>query len=151
MQRWIAIGVAAMILLLGGAYFARKSYKQNLPSPVWVPLPINPELPVEKQDEIARELKAKLSDRKILIVVSKDLGLAGEWELPTDAACADELARRMFVRAGEHETPLGKTPTINIGVNGKAKERRLSEKISMRLMDDVFEILGIEPPPKKEF
>ncbi|MEX1116017.1 MAG: hypothetical protein WEB53_12255 [Akkermansiaceae bacterium] len=151
MQRWIAIGVGAMIVLLGGAYFGLKSYKQNRPSPIWVPMPINPELPIEKQDEIARELKKKLSDREILAVVSKDLGLMGEWKLPTDAACADELAMRMFVRAGEHETPMGKTPTINIGVNGKVKDRAVSEKISMRLMDDVFKILGIEPPPKKEF
>jgi hypothetical protein len=140
-----------MILLLGGAYFGVKTYKQNRPSPVWVPMPINPELPIEKQDEIARELKKKLSDREILAVVSKDLGLMGEWKLPTDAACADELAMRMFVRAGEHETPMGKTPTINIGVNGKVKDRAVSEKISMRLMDDVFKILGMKAPPKKEF
>lgn len=138
-----------MILLLGGAFFAVKALKQNRPSPVWVPLAINPETPVEKQDEIARELKAKLSDREILKVVSKDLGLAAAWKLPTDAAAADELARRMFVRAGERETPLGKTPTIDIGVNGKVKERAMSEKISLRLMDDVSKILGIELPPKK--
>jgi hypothetical protein len=58
---------------------------------------------------------------------------------------------RMFVRAGEDETPMGKTPTINIGVNGKVKDRAVSEKISMRLMDDVFKILGMKAPPKKEF
>jgi hypothetical protein len=139
-----------MGLLLVGAFFAVKAYKQNRPSPVWVPLSINPELPVEKQDEIARELKVKLSEREILKVVSKDLGLAAEWKLPNDAAGADELARRMFVRAGERETPLGKTPTIDIGVNGKVKERVMSEKISLRLMDDVSKILGIEPPPKKK-
>lgn len=138
-----------MILLLGGAFFAVKALKQNRPSPVWVPMAIHPETPAEKQDQIARELKAKLSKREILKVVSKDLGLAAAWQLPNDAAAADELARRMFVRAGERETPLGKTPTIDIGVNGKVKERALSEKISMRLMDDVFKILGIEPPPKK--
>lgn len=149
MQRWIAIGVGAMILLLGGAFFAVKAIKQNRPGPVWVPLAIDPETPVEKQDEIARDLKAKLSDREILKVISKDLGLAAEWKLPNDAAGADELARRMFVRAGERETPLGKTPTIDIGVNGKVKERAMSEKISMRMIDDVSKILGIEPPPKK--
>jgi hypothetical protein len=138
-----------MILLLGGAFFAVKALKQNRPSPVWVPLSIHPETPVEKQDEIARELKSKLSNREILKGISKDLGLAAAWNLPNDAAGADELARRMFVRAGERETPLGKTPTIDIGVNGKVKERVMSEKISLRLMADVSEILGIKLPPQK--
>jgi len=137
-----------MVLLLGGAFFTFKAYKQNRPSPVWVPLTINSKLSVEKQDEIARELKVKMSDPGVLAVVSHDLGLAEEWDLASDQAAADELGRRMFIRVGELETALGRTPTIDVGVDGKVKERKLSEKIAMRLVEDVFEILGIEQPPK---
>jgi hypothetical protein len=148
MQRWIAIGLGAMVVLLGGAFFAFKAYKQNRPSPIWVPLSINSELSIEKQEEIARELTVKMSDPKVLAVVSQDLSLAKEWDLANDEAAADELGRRMFIRAGELETALGRTPTIDVGVEGKVKERKLSEKIAMRLVKDVFKILGVDAPPK---
>jgi hypothetical protein len=44
---------------------------------------------------------------------------------------------------------MGKVPAIHIGVHGKRKESALSGKIAMRLMDDVWPILGIDPPPQK--
>jgi hypothetical protein len=147
MQRWIVLGVAAMVLLFGGGAFALRTYKQNRPNPVWVPLPLNPNVSVEKQDELARELKAKLSEREKLVKVSHDLSLPKEWALPTDEVCADVLARRIFVRSGEHETPMGKVPSVNVGIDGKRKERVISEKIAMRLMKDVWEHLGVKVPP----
>jgi len=53
MQRWIVVGVVAVLLFCGmgiGGLFAYRAYKQNLPGPVWVPMPVNPELPPEKCD-----------------------------------------------------------------------------------------------------
>ena len=44
-----------------------------------------------------------------------------------------------------------KVPSINVGVKGKRKNQELSGKIAMRLMEDVWNFLGIKPPPKKEF
>jgi len=149
MQRWIVVGVIAMAMVFGGGLFAFRTYKQNRPYPVWVPLPINPELPTERQDEIAKNLKTQLLERKILVQVSKDVGLKSEWQLASDDLCADELAKRVFVRLGDTTTKMGRVPSVNIGLNGKSKERAVSEKIAMRLIKDVYTILGIDPPPGK--
>jgi len=149
MQRWIVVGVIAMAMAFGGGLFAFRTYKQNRPYPVWVPLPINPELPTERQDAIAKDLKTKLLDRKILVQVSKDLKLTDEWKMGSDAQCVEELKNRIIVRVGETTNRTGRIPSIDVGMNGKAKERAMSEKISMRLVKDVYKILGIDPPPAR--
>ena len=56
----------AVALVFGGGLFAVRAYKQNRPAPVWVPMPINPELPVAKVDEIVGKLKTDLSDEALL-------------------------------------------------------------------------------------
>ena len=149
MQRWIVIGVFAMALLLGGGAVAYKTYKQNLPFPIWVPIPLNPQFPTEKQDALAKDLNSKLCTPEILTQVSKDLGLMNEWKMSSDAECAAELKKRIFVRVGEMNTPTGLNPTIDVGIRGKNKEHELSGKICTRLMADVWKILGIKPPPQK--
>ncbi len=147
MQRWIAASVLVVMLMLGGAYlYYKKVYQQNLPHPVWVPMPINPELPSAKVQEIMAELKKKLSEPEILVKVSSDLGLVKKWDLPSDEICAKEIEGRIFIRTGDMDTPMGKVPAIHIGVRGKEKESALSGEISMRLMQDVWKILGIKPP-----
>lgn len=149
MQRLIILGALAILLISGGAVFAYSTYKQSRPYPVWVPIPINPQLPVEKQNELAKELESKLSTPEVLTQVSKDLGLTTAWKMASDAQCAAELKKRVFVRIGTKESPTGLTPTIEIGLKGTRKEHLLSEKISMRLMTDVWKILGIKPPQRK--
>lgn len=153
MQRWIVAGVVAVLLIGGmgvGGLFAYRSYKQNLPAPIWVPMPINPELPADKRDEVIDKLKTELEQPERLAKVSKDVGLVAKWGLPTDEACAAELGKRMFVRAGDMDTPMGKVPAIHIGLTGKRKEREVSGEVAMRLMEDVWKILGIDPPKRKE-
>lgn len=151
MQRWIALGVVAIVLLLSGGYFAHRFYEQNRPQPVWVPLAINPAMPVEKRDEMAKDLKGKLQDRVTLILVSKDLRLAQKWHMASDEAAASEIARRLFVKVGEADGPHGKVPSINIGVTGKSKDKDLSTALATRLMDDVWKALGVSPPGQKDF
>jgi hypothetical protein len=152
MQRWIVAGIVAVLLIgaMGvGGLFAYRSYKANLPAPIWVPMPINPELPNDKRDEIIGKLKTELEQPERLAKVSNDVGLVSKWGLPTDEACAAELGKRLFVRAGEMDTAMGKVPAIHIGLTGKRKESEVSGEIAMRLMDDVWKILGIDPPAKK--
>ena len=138
-----------MLLLVGGVGFVYYTYKQNYADPIWVPLPLKAEVSVEKRDQIARDLKAKLGEREVLVKVSQDLGLARKWQVVSDEEAAKELGKRLFVKPGEVDTPLGKVPSLNIGVTGKHKERDVSGEISVRLMDDVWKILGIKPPPQQ--
>jgi hypothetical protein len=152
MQRWIVLGLVAVLLATGGGVFALRVYKQNRPQPIWVPLPVNPELTVEKRGELAAEIKKNLLKPDVLIQVSKDLNLARVMEMPTDEAAANEISQRLFVDVGEAAAPTGGTvPSINIGIRGKRKDTELSGKIAMRLMQDVWKILGIKPPPAKDF
>lgn len=150
MQRWIAVAVVAVMLLLGGGWYAHRAYKQNRPQPMWVPLPINPQLPTAKRDALIQELKTKLGDQARLVKVSRDVGLTKKWHLASDDDCAKQIRQNYFVRAGEADTPMGKVPSINIGVTGKSKDREISGEIAMRLMVDVQEILGIPPAPTRK-
>ncbi len=152
MQRWIVAGVVAVLLLGGGgmAAYYKFVYNPNRPAPFWVPMPINPELPAEKRDEIIKHLKTGLGQPERLAKVSKDVGLVTKWGLPSDEACAAELGKRLFVKEGDMDMPMGKVPAIHVGLTGKRKESKVSEEIVMRLMDDVWKVLGIDPPAKKQ-
>lgn len=140
-----------MMLMVGGGGFAYWTYKQNRPNPVWVPLVINRELPEDKREEIAKELKAKLSKSEILRQISSDLHLAQKWHLPTDEVAAQEIAKRLFVRVGEADSPEGRVPSINVGVEGSRRDAAISGEIALRLMKEVWKILGINPPAEKPF
>jgi hypothetical protein len=151
MQRWILAGGLVLMLIFGGGIYAYSQYKQSRPHPVWVPLPINRELPDEKRVEIATKLKAGLQTDDILLAVSKDLGLPAKLKLSGDTEAAAEIRKRLFVDLGEAESPMGRVPSINVGVKGIARDKDVSGEIAMRLMEDVWKILGIKAPPKREF
>lgn len=144
------MGVVAMMLVLGGGAFAYRAYKENRPYKMWVPMPINPEMPVEKRDEIAKNLKEKLGRTEILLQISKDLGLPAKFHLASHDEAVEEISHELFVQVGEADGPMGKVPSINIGMNGKSKNKELSGEIAMRLMDDVWKILGVKAPMKKD-
>ena len=111
---------------------------------------INPELPEAKRDVIIKQLKEKLGERALLVKVSQDVGLMKKWKVKTDDEGARQIAEIMFVRMGEADTPQGKVPSINIGVTGKSKDTAISGEIAMRLMEDVWKILGISPRKPSE-
>lgn len=140
-----------MLLLAGGGWSARHAYRQNRSHPMWVPMQINPALPLARRDAIIEDLKTKLSDQTLLVKVSQDVGLTSKLHLASDATGASKIRESMFVRAGEADTPMGKVPSINIGVTGKYKDREISAAIAMRLMTDVWKILGLPAPraPRK--
>ncbi len=148
MQRWIAIGVLLVMLLCAGGAVAYWNQRQNTPTPMWVPLPIRNDLPEDELKKTITELRDKLHDEDLLLKVAKDLGLAGKWKMETDGEAQRELANRIFVKIGDMDSPMGKVPAVHIGVTGKKRERQLSGEIAMRLMEDVWKILGIKPPQK---
>jgi len=144
MQRWIAIGVVFLVLIFGAGAVGIRVYKQNRPHPVWVPLPLNPEVPGDKKLQLAKDLKKKLQDHALLVRVSQDLGLPKKLKLATDDEAANAVAARLFVKVGEADTPTGtKVPSLNVGVTGKRKDQKISEEIALRINQDVRKILGI--------
>lgn len=151
MQRWILFSFVVITLLIVGGGFAYKNHKQNRAHPVWVPLRINPELPLEKQNEIAKALKSGLSNPEVLIKVSMDLNVPKALGLKSDEQAADVIASRLFVDVGKASSPNGiEVPAINVGVKGIEKDQEISGKIAVRLIQDVWKILGIDPPAQSE-
>jgi hypothetical protein len=148
MQRWIVIGGLAVMLVMGGGAFAWWNHKQNLPAPMWVPLPVRGEFPVEERDQTIKELNTRLHDSVLLQKVVEDLRLTEKWDLESEREAVERLSGRVFVRMGDMDTPMGSMLAVHIGVTGKAKERELSAEIAERLMLDVWKILGIESPRK---
>ncbi|OYV04605.1 MAG: hypothetical protein CFE26_15980, partial [Verrucomicrobiales bacterium VVV1] len=126
-------------------------HRRNRPDKVWVPLPLGPEAPEDARKAFAKQLDAELRKPSVLLGVATDVQLAEKFALPTAEAAADELGKRLFVELGQVDTPMGKAPSLNIGVNGKSREHALLGKISERLMKDVKRILGVKDQPAPAF
>lgn len=144
MQKWIAAGLVAMVIFCVGGWFAIKAYKQNRPNPVWVELPINPKLPSKQRDETIKMLMEKLSNRAILEQVSRDVGVKRKWQLESEDAAVNEIAKRLFVRAGDTKAKIGRVPALHIGLKGKRKESQVTGEVAVRLMPEVVKILQAE-------
>ncbi len=113
---------------------------------MWVPLRVPDDFPAAQRDQTIKELNTQLRDPVQLQEVVKDLGLTEKWKLASEREAVQRLSGRVFVRMGDMATPMGKVPALHIGVTGKAKERELSGQIALRLMKDVWKILGVKPP-----
>jgi len=141
MQRLIAASLIVLVLLLiGGSGFGYWASRQNRPYPIYVPLKVNPDTSATTREEIAKSLKAKLSEPELLLKVSKDVGLKAKWQLASAEAGAAEIQKRLFVRVT--------ATTIDIGVEGKKKEKMVSGDIVTQLMEEVKKIIGVPAPPK---
>lgn len=149
MQRWIALGVLTLVLVFGGGYFGYKAYKASRPRPIWVPLTINPELDKQQRDAACTHLKDYVSEEQRLLAIVRDMKLSQVWSLPSENAAAAELKKRIFVRMGSVTTPMGDVPSINVGLHGTQKEKPMTEKIVMRMMEDVKEAIARPSAEKK--
>lgn len=136
--------MVAVFLLIGGGGVAYWNYKQGRPCPMWVALPLNPQLSVERREEAAKDLKTKVGTKEILARISKDLNLTKKWRMASDDESVAELGRRLFVKVGEMDSPMGTVPSINIGVQGSRKDKGVSEEIATHLMADVKKLLKAE-------
>ena len=151
MQRWIALAAVAVVLLGIGGGALLWNHRRNRPDKVWVPLPLSPEAPEDARKTFAKQLDSELRKPSVLLGVATDVRLAENFGLPSTEAAADELGKRLFVELGQADTPLGKAPSLNIGVTGKSKEHALLEKIAERLTKDVKRILGVKDQPAPSF
>jgi len=145
MQRWIVVGVVAVVLALAGGSFGIWQIRQNRPDKVWVPIPLNPQLPEEERLERAAHLKEQLLSSGVLLQISKDLGLAEKWHLKSDDEAAAEVGKRLFLEVGYTTTLTGEGPSLNVGVTGLKKEHNLIGDISLSVTKEVWKILGVKP------
>jgi hypothetical protein len=151
MQRWIVIAVVGALLFGLGGGFALWTYRENRPQKVWVPLVLNEELPEEKRKELVEKIKAGLLEGSILRDVVKDTGLAGKLKLSSDEAAESEVRKRLMVEVGEADVrnEMGittKLPSINIGIHAQRKTYEPMGEVAMRMMKDVWKMLGIKEP-----
>jgi O-methyltransferase involved in polyketide biosynthesis len=152
MQRWIVIAVVVAFLGAVAGGFCLWTYRQNKPQRVWVPVGLNPDLPEDKREQLAEQIKAKLLEGSIILDAVKDVGLAPQLDLPTSEAAEAEVKKRLFVEIGETVTQQGATvPSLNVGVNAQRKTFAAMGKVSTRLMKDVWKILGIKEPEPAPF
>lgn len=152
MQRWIVIAVVGAILFgLGGGY-ALWTYRQNRPQKVWVPLALNENLPEEKREQLAVEIKTKLLEGTSIRDAVKETGLAARLGFSSDEAAEADVRKRLFVEVGEADVPSDGTtapkrvPSLNIGLNAQRKSFQPMSEVSMRIMKDVWKMLGIKEP-----
>ena len=148
MQRWIGLAVVLFVLLTGGAWYGYRQIKANRPHPVWVPLAINGALSREDQLKAVAEIEKALRKPEVLRDICADLSLTESWGISQADACISELKSRIFVKTGTMDTPKGSQPAILVGIRGKVKHKEISEKICMRMMEDVAKALNLPPPPK---
>jgi hypothetical protein len=150
MQRRLLIGGVACLLLFGlGLSAAYHLYKQSRPHPVWVPIPINPKVSMSEADRVIADLTFKISEHDRLVRLGTGLGLKDKWEMNSYDEVADEIAKRLYVRSGDMDTPMGKLPAIHVGVRGTNRDRVDSYALVEGLMPDVWKILGLDPPPQR--
>ncbi len=132
-----------------GARYAKREYHLRQPSKIWVPLALRPDLSMEDQKKLAEQINAKLRTDEILRAVVMDLGLREKFKQPSEDAAVKELNRRLFVEVGSADTPNGSVPSINVGVAGIGHESKLLGEASMRIIRDVWRMIGIDPETGK--
>lgn len=130
------------MVLMGGGYFAYRTYQQNRMTRIWLPLPA-PQATVEQRKAMTATLLEKLSDPALMASVCKDSGYAKTMGLPSDAEGTKDLLGRLFCETGTADTPAGKVPSVNVGFNCKVKEFGKMDKVTNRLRKDIIEILGL--------
>lgn len=140
------------VLLLGSVGSALVwNHRRNRPDKVWVPLPLSPESSDDARKTFAKQLDKELRKSSVLLGVATDVQLAEKLGLPSAEAAADELGKRLFIEVGQADSPIGKIPSLNVGVNGTSKEHAILGQIAERLMKDVKRVIGANGQPAPSF
>lgn len=138
-----------LILAFFGARFAWREYHLSKPAKIWVPIALRADLSMADQKKLADQINERLHTDEVLRKVVTDLGLQVKFGLPSEDAAVKELERRIFVEVGTAETPAGLVPSVNVGVSGTGHEKVILEESSMRVVKDVWRMLGIDPETGK--
>ncbi|MGJ8634384.1 MAG: hypothetical protein ACSHX7_10730 [Luteolibacter sp.] len=142
---YVGLAVVGLILAGAGGLYALKEYRDAKPGPIWAQMPLNPELPDEKREELAIQIKEGLLREGVLDEVVAEAGLTEKFGLGSDEETVKEMEKRVFVKVGTVAMPAGKVPSLNIGVEGKRGERATLEAAAMGLMKKVWVMMGLDP------
>ncbi|HEY8961105.1 MAG TPA: hypothetical protein VIM57_02805 [Luteolibacter sp.] len=118
----------AFVLLLGGAAFGIRTFKQNRPAPFWVKISVRLPPDGEQLEKLEKEIRQRAQSDEVIGPVVRELDLARRWNLPSEEMAAAELRRRMFVRFQGGDV-------LEIGLNGKRKEMTTTSEIAKKLGD----------------
>lgn len=154
MQRWIlwaVLGVVGLVALFFGARFAKREYHLRQPAKIWVPVALRADLSIADQKTLAKQIEEKLRTDEILRAVVVDVGLQRKFKQASEDSAVKDLDRRLFVEVGRADTQVGSVPSINIGVSGIGREGEVLGEASMRIIRDVWRMIGIDPDSGKPF
>jgi hypothetical protein len=146
---WTALGAVGLVVLFFGARYAKSEYHLRQPAKIWVPVTLRADLSMADQKKLAKQIEEKLHTDEILRAVVVDVGLQEKFKQPSEDAAVKELKSRLFVEVGSADTPMGPVPSINIGVSGIGREGDVLGKVSMRIIRDVWRMIGIDPDTGK--
>lgn len=146
---WAVLGIVGLVVLFFGARYAKREYHLRQPAKIWVPIVLRADLSMEDQKKLADQIREKLRTDEILRAVVVDAGLQKKFKQPSEDAAVKDLKRRLFVEVGSADTPMGSVPSINIGVAGIGHEGDILGEASMRIIRDVYLMIGINPDTGK--
>lgn len=152
MQRrmlWVILAVVGLGLLGGGGLYGYREYLRGKSAPIWVPLALRADLSMADQNKLAEQIEQKLRTDEVLRQIVIDADLQKGFNLPTQDAAVKELEKRLFVKVGTAESPNGTVPSINIGVKGTGREKKVLGAASTRMIKDVWRMIGIDPETGK--
>jgi hypothetical protein len=152
MQRWMlwaVLGVVGLVVMFFGARFAKSEYHLRQPAKIWVPVALRADLSIADQKTLAGQIEEKLRTDEILRSVVVDVGLQQKFKQASEDAAVKDLNRRLFVEVGSADTPTGSVPSINIGVAGIGREGDVLGEASMRIIREVWRMIGVDPDTGK--
>lgn len=149
MSRWIIIGIVIGLMGIAGAIGGYKVLKGNQKAPMWVPIVCKADAETEVLEKMVDKIHERLIEPAVLEKVCVDLKLAEKFEVGGVEQAKEVLKKRIFVKLGTHPQDGVDQTAILVGVSGKRKESELSGAIAVRMMDDVWKVLNIDPPPKR--
>lgn len=142
---WMVLAIFGLVVIFFGAKYTLNEYRLRQPDRIWVPVTLRADLSMADQKNLAKQIEEKLRTDEILRAIVVDVGLQAKFKQPSEDAAMKELGRRLFVDVGSAETPNGSIPSINIGVSGIRREKKILEESAMRVISDAWQIIGIDP------
>lgn len=144
MQRWILLGLVAVIILFSAAAGGVWYMRQNRPDAQWIPMPINATATVEQREQSMEAIRQVVTQERLLLTLVKEHNLQAHWKTGTEYEAVTQLKSVIFVREGETRHPMTQEvfSTIDVGMKGKRKEKDILGKIAMRLAAEIRSQLG---------